>query len=228
MGSWLEGGPSGGSRGARAGLGLPASGPGSLAPLSRRVVAVAIDWALCLAISGGFFGADPLATLAVFAVENVLLVGTIGSTVGHRLLGMLVRPAPAAGGPATAGPAAGPAKGAAPGIVRAAVRTVLLCLVIPAVVWDAEGRSLHDRAAGTVLVRRCAHVRRRGARRTRWGQRPRMPLRSGRARVGSMPLGTGSRAAPSAVSRLMTSDVSCLVRVGLSFCTVRGSLRSGT
>jgi hypothetical protein len=34
------------------------------------------------------------------------------------------------------------------------VRTVLLCLVIPAVVWDAEGRSLHDRVAGTVIVRR--------------------------------------------------------------------------
>jgi hypothetical protein len=144
MGSWLEGGPSGGARGARGGLPVPATGPGSLAPLGRRVVALAVDWVLCLAISAGFFAADPMVTLAVFAVENVLLVGTIGATVGHRLLGMQVRPAPGADGAATA----------APGLLRAAVRTVLLCLVIPAVVWDAEGRSLHDRVAGTVLVRR--------------------------------------------------------------------------
>jgi hypothetical protein len=156
MGSWLEGGPSGGGQarggGRGGGLGLPASGPGSLAPLSRRIVALAVDWALCLAISTGFFGADPMATLAVFAAENLLLVGTIGSTVGHRLLGMQVRPVPPAG-PAVRRGATVPDV-VAPGALRAAVRTVLLCLVIPAVVWDADGRSLHDRAAGTVLVRR--------------------------------------------------------------------------
>jgi len=33
------------------------------------------------------------------------------------------------------------------------VRSALLCLVIPAVVWDRDGRGLHDTAAGTVLVR---------------------------------------------------------------------------
>jgi hypothetical protein len=161
MGSWLEGGPSGGARGTRAGLGLPAAGSGSLASLGRRVVALAVDWALCLAISAGFFHADPMVTLAVFAVESVVLVGTIGATVGHRLLGLQVRPAPAErpagpGAPArpTSSSAADVARTAAPGLLRAAVRTVLLCLVIPAVVWDADGRSLHDRAAGTVLVRR--------------------------------------------------------------------------
>ncbi len=163
MGSWLEGGPSGGARGQRGGLGLPGSGAGSLATLSRRVPALVVDWALCLAISAGFFGADPMATLGVFAAENVLLVGALGSTIGHRLLGLQVRPAPAAGGvptPRAAGRAGEAGRSAAvpdvvaPGLLRAAVRTVLLCLVIPAVVWDAEGRSLHDRAAGTVLVRR--------------------------------------------------------------------------
>jgi uncharacterized RDD family membrane protein YckC len=33
------------------------------------------------------------------------------------------------------------------------VRTVLLCLVIPAFIWDRDGRGLHDKAAGTVVVR---------------------------------------------------------------------------
>ncbi|PZP04804.1 MAG: RDD family protein, partial [Dermacoccus nishinomiyaensis] len=34
-----------------------------------------------------------------------------------------------------------------------AVRTVLLCLAIPAVVTDSSGRGLHDKLAGTVIVR---------------------------------------------------------------------------
>ena len=148
MGSWLEGGPS--DDASRGRLGLPASGRGSLAPLGPRLVALAIDWALCLAISRAFFDGDPMATLGVFALENVVLVGTAGFTVGHRLLGLRVRDLSRVGAAARDG---APGVGA-PGLLKAAVRTVLLCLVIPAVVWDAEGRSLHDRAAGTVIVRR--------------------------------------------------------------------------
>ncbi|WP_414172416.1 RDD family protein [Clavibacter tessellarius] len=36
---------------------------------------------------------------------------------------------------------------------RPALRTVLLCLVVPAVVWNADQRGLHDVFSGTVLVR---------------------------------------------------------------------------
>ncbi len=149
MGSWLQGGQ-GGDVASAGRLGLPATGSGSPAPLGRRVVALAVDWLLCLAISGAFLDADPMATLAVFALENLLLVGTLGYTVGHRLLGLTVRAAPASVGGATYVP---------PGVGRAAVRTVLLCLVVPAVVWDGDGRSLHDRAAGTVIVRRVRGAR---------------------------------------------------------------------
>jgi uncharacterized RDD family membrane protein YckC len=76
----------------------------------------------------------------IFAVMNLLLVGTVGSTIGHRLLRLQVR-------------VVGAGAGEMVGFARAAVRTVLLCLVIPAVVWDADGRGLHDKAAGTVIVR---------------------------------------------------------------------------
>lgn len=141
VGSWLEGGPGArepGSGPAR--LGLPGSGPGSLAPLGRRVLALVVDWILCLLIARAFLGSDALTPLLVFAAENVLLVGTLGFTIGHRLLGIRVRPLARAD--------------VGPGPLRALVRTVLLCLVIPAVVWDAEGRGLHDRAAGTLIVRR--------------------------------------------------------------------------
>jgi uncharacterized RDD family membrane protein YckC len=36
---------------------------------------------------------------------------------------------------------------------RAVVRTVLLFLLIPAVIWDKDGRGLHDRYTDTAVVR---------------------------------------------------------------------------
>lgn len=36
---------------------------------------------------------------------------------------------------------------------RALLRTVLLCLAVPALIWDRDGRGLHDRLAKTVEVR---------------------------------------------------------------------------
>ena len=76
-------------------------------------------------------------SLAIFAVMTVVLVGTLGSTIGHLVLGMGVRAAP----------------GTPPGPLRALVRTALLCLVIPAVVWGPDGRGLHDVVAGTTITR---------------------------------------------------------------------------
>ncbi len=123
--------------------------------------ALLIDWFACLAISAAFFPVttdgfyltrgNSLATLGIFALENVILVGSIGNTLGHRLLGLRVRrvflTAP--------GEQRDPIwETAAPGLLSAVVRTFLLCLVIPAVIWDAEGRGLHDRFAGTAIVRR--------------------------------------------------------------------------
>jgi hypothetical protein len=40
------------------------------------------------------------------------------------------------------------------GVWRPLARTVLLCLVVPAVIWDRDQRGMHDRLIGTVLVRR--------------------------------------------------------------------------
>ncbi|MFF2622915.1 RDD family protein [Oerskovia jenensis] len=139
VGSWLEGTPTGGQSGRGGRLGLPSDGPGSLATVGRRAVALVVDWVLCLLISYLVFDANSMATLGVFAVENLLLVSTLGYTVGHRLLGLQVR---VLGG-----------EGRMVGLWRGFVRTVLLCLVVPAVVWDGDGRGMHDKAAGTVIVR---------------------------------------------------------------------------
>lgn len=96
-----------------------------------------MDWALASLIAYAFFGGTEISILVVFAVEQILLVGLLGFSVGHRIFGMQVQKL--SGGPA--GPLAG------------VVRALLLCLVVPALIFDADQRGLHDRAMGTVLVK---------------------------------------------------------------------------
>ncbi|MET4590375.1 RDD family protein [Arthrobacter sp. 754] len=139
LGSWLTGPDTSGiSKYPGERLGLPESGSGSIARAGRRIAAIMVDWGIALLISNFAFGGDAWATLAVFAAEQMLLVGTLGYSIGHRLAGIhVVR---LGGGPA--GPLAG------------VVRALLLCLVIPAVIFDPDHRGLHDKAMNTVLVRR--------------------------------------------------------------------------
>ena len=119
-------------------LGLPQAGPRSVGRLGRRLAALAIDWAAAVVISVAFFDYDPLATLGVFAVAQIVFLLTINGSVGHLALGLRV--VPVAGGYL--------------GWWRPFARTALLCLVIPAVIWDRDQRGMHDRLIGTVLVRR--------------------------------------------------------------------------
>ncbi|MGW2654872.1 RDD family protein [Streptomyces sp. NPDC001478] len=148
IGSWLSGpraaaeemGADFGYRGKR--LGLPEQGPGAMAPLGRRFGALFIDWALCMLIAYGLFArGDQQAAgnwaLGIFFVLSVLTVGTIGCTPGKRLMG--IRVVAESGGPL--------------GIGRGLVRSLLLCLVIPALVWDRDGRGVHDRVGRAVQVR---------------------------------------------------------------------------
>lgn len=117
-------------------LGLPQSGPGSIARLGRRVAALFIDYGAAYLISG-FFGWDALAILTIFALIQILFLPTLQGSPGHRILGMRVTQV----------------DGSWVGLWRPIVRTALLIVVIPAVIWDPDQRGLHDKAAGTVLVR---------------------------------------------------------------------------
>lgn len=119
-------------------LGLPESGPRSVGRLGRRIAALAIDWGTAVVISIAFFRYEAWATLAVFAVAQIVFLLTANGSPGHLILGMRV--VPVAGGYL--------------GWWRPFTRTILLCLVIPAVIWDADQRGMHDRLSGTVLVRR--------------------------------------------------------------------------
>jgi uncharacterized RDD family membrane protein YckC len=118
-------------------LGLPENGPGSLAKLGRRTIALGIDWSLSMLISQAFAEGDSTVTLAVFAVSQLLLVATLGYSVGHRILGLQVRRL----------------DGKYVGLWRSLLRVGLILLVIPATIWDGDNRGLQDKAAGTVLVR---------------------------------------------------------------------------
>lgn len=119
-------------------LGLPESGPGSIAGLGRRIGGLVVDWAIALGAGQLLAGGDPLATSGLFVVVTALPLLVFGSTIGHLLFGMHLRRV----------------NGEAAGWWRPILRQALLALVIPAVVWDTDQRGGHDILAGTVLRRR--------------------------------------------------------------------------
>lgn len=129
-------------------LGLPQTGPRSIARVGRRIGALAIDYLAATIIAAGFLGFDQFALpseaglsqfspMLVFAVLQIVFIPFAGGSPGHRILGMrVVRYG-----------------GGWVGLWRPIIRTLLLVLVISAVIWDADQRGLHDKAAGTVLIR---------------------------------------------------------------------------
>lgn len=128
-------------------LGLPREGRGSIARPGRRIAALLIDVASAGLIGYAFFSApdpvtgvpfaNPIATNLIFFAVQILFIPLLGGSPGHRIMGMRLELA---------------SRGWV-GLWRPIVRTVLLALIIPAVVWDADQRGLHDKVVGTVLVR---------------------------------------------------------------------------
>jgi hypothetical protein len=59
-------------------FGLPKRGPGSVASMPRRLLALLIDWLLCMVIAYGLLGSQ-FWTIAVFAVEVFMLTALTGS-----------------------------------------------------------------------------------------------------------------------------------------------------
>ncbi len=109
------------------------------ASLSRRFGAILVDWLLCLLISRAF--ADPVEApwLApgLLLVVYALFVGFFAQTLGMRLLRIRCVSL------TTGGPI---------GVPRAIVRGALLVLLVPALIMDKDGRGLHDKAAGSIVV----------------------------------------------------------------------------
>jgi uncharacterized RDD family membrane protein YckC len=120
--------------------GLPEAGSGSLAPAGPRLGAFLLDVVLSSLVAALFTVPDlpRNRSLLVFAVLYFGFTVLVGQTPGMRLVKLRVirldRKAPV-------------------GVWRAAVRTLGVILLVPALIRDREGRSLHDRLTQTAVVR---------------------------------------------------------------------------
>lgn len=128
-------------------LGLPESGRGSLSTTGVRLGAFVVD-AVASALVAGLFvqgrsggAASHLPgswSLIPFAIDYIVGILVAGRTLGMYLVGLRVirvdREAPV-------------------GPMRVVVRTALLCLLLPALIWDRDGRGIHDRVTDTAVVR---------------------------------------------------------------------------
>ncbi|MGK2880706.1 MAG: RDD family protein [Mycobacterium sp.] len=133
-------------------LGLPQSGPGSVARFGRRVGAMTLDWFIAngvtaLAVPLGlmsrdqflFSGDSRTVALVVWLVVGLLSLRLFGFTPGQFALGLKVISAD---------------RRDQVGIGRAAARGLLITLVIPPLFTDADLRGLQDLATKTAVVLR--------------------------------------------------------------------------
>jgi uncharacterized RDD family membrane protein YckC len=140
--------PSGGTGASYAGerLGLPHEGAGSVASWGRRIAALCVDWFASLLVAGAIAGRAVTSSgsweswlpMLVFLVEVSLFTVLMGGSFGQLLLRVLV--VRLDGSPVS--------------LLRALLRTLLICLVVPPLVFNRDQRGLHDLAAGTVTLRR--------------------------------------------------------------------------
>jgi uncharacterized RDD family membrane protein YckC len=123
-----------------ASLGLPATGRGSIATFSSRVVAYLVDAAAAILVAGLFTAPHLPRTWTVlsFALITIVTLALFGQTPGMRVVGLRL---------------AHRQEGQRLALRRAVVRTALLVLLVPALVVDSDGRGLHDRLTDTAVVR---------------------------------------------------------------------------
>ena len=112
----------------------------------RRILALCVDWFASILVAGAIVGPGVLSShgweawmpLLVFLVEGSVLTPLVGGSFGQLLLRVAVvrldrRPV---------------------NLLVALLRTLLICLVVPPVIYNRDRRGLHDLVAGTVTVRR--------------------------------------------------------------------------
>ena len=109
------------------------------APLGRRFGALVIDWILCLLVASLYANPRVVAwpPVVVLVLEYGFFIGLFAQTPGMFITRLRC---------------VSFADGRPIGIPRALLRGLLLALVIPALIMDADRRGLHDRAAGSIMV----------------------------------------------------------------------------
>jgi uncharacterized RDD family membrane protein YckC len=126
-------------------LGYPLNGSGSVASWLRRVAALFIDWFASQLVARFVFGPEvwangpeQLAVFAIFIAETAVLTALVGGSFGQLAVRIAVVRL----------------DGTRLDLLRAVLRSALICLVIPAVVFNRDNRGLHDLAVGSVVVER--------------------------------------------------------------------------
>lgn len=155
-------------------LGLPAEGPGSAVGFGPRLGAFLIDGMVANLIAGIPYlfgtryspGTRGLVVYAAFLLQELALVAVTGQTFGMRLMGLRVIRVSDRG---------------LQSFRWVLARTVLLGLLVPALIWDRDRRGVHDKAAGTVVVRD--------------------PQRGASASRGALPPAAGTRPPPAGATR---------------------------
>lgn len=110
------------------------------------MTALALEWAICMAIAVGLFGTGVLTgggwrawmILAVFFVQSTVFSWLAGGSIGQLICRIAVyrldqNPL---------------------GLLRALLRAALVSLALPAVIVGSDRRGLQDLAAGTAVINR--------------------------------------------------------------------------
>jgi uncharacterized RDD family membrane protein YckC len=110
----------------------------------KRILALIIDWASAILVvqvipNAPEYGTqrNSLLTLIIFALEVMLFTWLMGASFGQRIVGLRVKDF---------------VKDSNPSLLQSIFRTLLIVLIIPPLLADAEGRGLHDRLAKTKIT----------------------------------------------------------------------------
>ena len=122
-------------------LGMTNHERGEVAGMGRRFAALTLDWLMSWAVGSLAFDqaeGRPIWIAAIFFFEIVLFTALTGSSAGQRILKLSVGTYP---------------EGDSLSFGKIVLRTILILLVIPAVVFDSDGRGLHDRIVHSAVFK---------------------------------------------------------------------------
>jgi uncharacterized RDD family membrane protein YckC len=112
----------------------------------RRILALFVDWTACNLVLVAVMGpqgwsdsrATGLYTIGLFILESTVLTALVGGSFGKLATRLRVVRVDGSGRPLD--------------LLRSLLRVVLVCLVVPPLVYKADGRGLHDLTVGSVTV----------------------------------------------------------------------------
>jgi uncharacterized RDD family membrane protein YckC len=112
----------------------------------RRILALFVDWTVSTLVVIAFMGVEGWSesrasswyVMGVFILESTVLTALVGGSFGKLATRLRVMRLDGTGRP--------------PDLLRSLLRVVLICLVVPPLVFKPDGRGLHDLAVDSATV----------------------------------------------------------------------------